>query len=106
MDADDARALADAGALILDVREDDEWAAGHAPGAAHIALGALPVRHTSVPLDRQVVAVCRGGGRSQRAAEALRNAGYDVVNLSGGMQAWAAAGHPVVTDDGAPGAVI
>ncbi len=53
-----------------------------------------------------MVAVCRVGGRSQTATVALRRAGYDVVNLAGGMHAWAAAGQPVVTGDGSPGRVI
>jgi rhodanese-related sulfurtransferase len=95
----------EAGALLLDVREADEWRAGHAPGARHLPLGRLQEEHTTLPTDRPIVAVCRSGARSDRAAAALRGAGYDVVNLAGGMKAWAAAGQPVVTDDDAPGAV-
>ena len=94
------------GALLLDVREDDEWTAGHAPEARHLPLGRLEAEHGTLPKDRPIVAVCRVGGRSQRAAVALRGAGYDVANLAGGMQAWAAAGQPVVTDEGAAGQVI
>jgi rhodanese-related sulfurtransferase len=94
------------GALLLDVRENDEWQAGHAPGAQHIPLGELGARVEELPKDRHIVCICRVGGRSARATEALRGAGYDVVNLAGGMRAWAAAGQPVVTDDGAPGNVI
>lgn len=100
-----ARSIAD-GALPLDVREDDEWQAGHAPGALHLALGKLSEGYRSLPQDRPIVAICRIGGRSERAAIALRDVGYDVVNLAGGMQAWAADGRPVVTDDGSPGRVI
>lgn len=94
------------GALLLDVREDDEWTAGHAPDAHHLALGRLQDEHGTLPKDQPIVAVCRVGGRSERAAVALRDAGFDVVNLAGGMQAWAAAGQPVVTDDGEVGTVI
>ena len=94
------------GALLLDVREPDEWAAGHAPGAKHLPLGELGARVEELPKDRPIVAVCRVGGRSGKATEALVNAGYDVVNLAGGMQAWDAAGQPVVTDDGGAGTVI
>ncbi len=94
------------GALLLDVREDDEWAAGHAPDAHHLPLGRLEADYTSLEATRPIVAVCRMGGRSEKAAVALRAAGYDVVNLAGGMQAWAAVDQPIVTDDGSPGTVI
>jgi rhodanese-related sulfurtransferase len=94
------------GALLLDVREDDEWQAGHAPEATHIPLGEVMDLLTRLPRDRPIVAVCRMGGRSERATIALRNEGLEVVNLVGGMQAWAAAGLPVVTDSGDDGTVI
>lgn len=95
--------LAADGALMLDVREPDEWAAGHAAGALHMPLGAL--RPDDVPRDRIVVAVCRSGGRSGRAATVLAGAGVDVRNMAGGMNAWAAANLPVTRDDGQPGTV-
>ena len=103
---DEAAERVASGALLLDVREDDEWTAGHAPDARHLPLGRLGAEYDELPKDRVIVAVCRVGGRSQRAAEALAGAGYDVVNLAGGMRAWAAAGRPVVTDDGGAGQVI
>ena len=88
---------------LLDVREDDEWAAGHAPDAQHVALGggdpsAFTGRGT-------VVVTCRSGNRSRKAVATLVGAGVDAVNLDGGMKAWAAAGHPLVRDDGTPGTV-
>lgn len=89
--------------LLVDVREDDEWAAGHAPGAVHLALGTLEA--ADVPSDRPVVAVCRSGNRSGVAAAHLAQAGVDVANMAGGMTAWAAAGLPVVTVDGSPGEI-
>ena len=104
--AEEAANRVESGALLLDVREDEEWAAGHAPGAAHLPLGRLALEIDQVPRDRAIVAVCRVGGRSAKATEALLGAGYDAVNLAGGMQAWDAAGQPVVTDDGTPGQVI
>ena len=103
VDPDEAVALAEAGAVLLDVREDDEWDAGHAPGALHMPLRRLAAEHTRLPADRRLVAVCRSGQRSELAAVALIDGGYDAVNLAGGMQAWAAHGHPVVTDAGTPG---
>jgi rhodanese-related sulfurtransferase len=94
------------GALLLDVREPDEWAAGHAPEARHVPLGALAARAGELDPETPVVCVCRVGGRSERAAVVLRQRGFDAVNLGGGMQAWAAAGLPVVGDAGEPGTVI
>ena len=102
----EARALADSGAALLDVREPDEWQAGHAPGAQFIPLGELAARVDEVAADRRVVAICRVGGRSERAARFLRAQGLDVVNLTGGMRAWAASGLEVVTDAGDAGTVI
>lgn len=104
--AGDGAALVEAGAFLLDVREQEEWDAGHAPGAHHIPLSQLGARASEVPEDRQVVAVCKMGGRSAAATDALNRAGYDVVNLAGGMQAWAEAGLAVVSAEGAPGTVI
>ena len=98
--------LVEDGAHLLDVREPDEWAAGHAPAATHVPLGEVPLRADQLPTDRPVVAICRAGGRSQQAAEFLRQQGVDAVNLAGGMRAWHAAGLDVVTDDGAGGTVI
>lgn len=105
-DAVDAAQQVASGALLLDVREQDEWDAGHAPGALHVPLGELSARVDELPKDRPIVAVCRMGGRSEKATIALRNSGYDVVNLDGGMRAWASAGQPVVVEAGSPGNVI
>lgn len=92
--------------FLLDVREDDEWAAGHAPGATHVPLGRLAAHVDQLPRDRRIVCICRSGGRSGRATEALAQAGFDAVNMTGGMQAWAAAGLPMVCDDGGAPTVI
>jgi rhodanese-related sulfurtransferase len=88
-------------AWLLDVREDDEWAAGHAPGARHIPLGELGARAGEVPQDELIYVVCRSGNRSGRAAQALAGAGWQTVNIAGGMQDWHAAGRPMVADSGA-----
>ncbi|MBB6122030.1 rhodanese-like domain-containing protein [Nocardiopsis algeriensis] len=88
---------------LLDVREDDEWSAGHAPRAVHVPLGRLDERADDIPRDRKVYVVCRAGGRSAQAAAALNRAGWDAVNVSGGMQAWERAGLDMVADtDGEP----
>jgi rhodanese-related sulfurtransferase len=103
---EEAARRVDEGAILLDVREPDEWQAGHAPDAVHVPLAALAANIDSLDKDQPVVAVCRVGGRSERAAATLLQRGYDAVNLAGGMQAWRAAGMAVVTDAGDPGAVI
>jgi len=98
-----ARLAGDGSAVLLDVREDDEWAAGHAPGAVHLPLNS--VRPAAVPAGSSVLAICRSGNRSGKAAAALAAAGVDVRNVAGGMKAWQAAGLPVRTGDGRPGTV-
>ena len=102
----EGRALVDAGATLLDVREVDEWQAGHAPDARFIPLGELTQRVGELEPGTRIVAICRMGGRSERATRFLRAQGFDAVNLTGGMRAWAATGLDVVTDDGTPGSVI
>lgn len=91
--------------LLVDVREPDEWEAGHAPTAVHIPLGELGHRVGELPADQKLVMVCRSGNRSAHATRALVEHGYDAVNLTGGMKAWAAAGLEVVTDSSTPGRV-
>ncbi len=90
-------------AVLLDVREDHEWNAGHAPGATHMPLRSL--RADQVPADRLVVTVCRSGNRSGKAAQQLAKAGVDVRNMSGGMAGWQSSGLPLVCDDGGTGTV-
>jgi rhodanese-related sulfurtransferase len=102
----EARRLAEAGALLLDVREDDEWHAGHVPGATHLPMGQVGDRLGEIPSDRTVVCVCRVGGRSGSVAGALAGAGFDVRNMAGGMLAWERAGLPVTTDTGEPGRIV
>lgn len=93
-------------AFLLDVREDDEWRAGRIDGAVHIPLAELPARVGEVPAGRPVVAICRKGPRSEQATLGLRHAGLDVRNLTGGMQRWASEGRPMVSETGAPPAVV
>lgn len=89
------------GAHILDVREDDEWNAGHIEGALHIPLGDLPARYGEVPLDEDVYVICRTGGRSMRATAWLNDNGFDAYNVTGGMGAWNLDnGKPIVSETG------
>lgn len=73
---------------IIDVREVDEWEAGHIAQAKLIPLGFLPHRLEELDQDRPIVMVCRSGGRSHRATQYLQEMGYDVSNMVGGMLAW------------------
>lgn len=85
---------------LLDVREPDEWRAGHVEGAHHVPMGEVGARQQELATDRPIVCVCRSGARSGKVASALARAGYEAHNLDGGMQAWAAAGLPMVAEDG------
>jgi rhodanese-related sulfurtransferase len=105
VDATAGRSLVDGGALLLDVRQPEEWAAGHAPGAMFVPLSEVAARVDDLPRGRRIVAICRSGARSGRVTEFLAGHGFDVVNLAGGMKAWAQSGYPVETDDGSPGTV-
>ena len=92
---DEALALRESGAFVLDVRQPEEWAAGHIPNATLIPLGDLPARVAEVPKDRQVVVVCRSGNRSATGRDVLLGAGYpSVTSMAGGMNDWTAAGYP------------
>jgi rhodanese-related sulfurtransferase len=94
------------GVTILDVREDDEWEAGHIAGSTHVPLSELPGRAADVPDTDPLLVVCRVGGRSAQVTAWLRGQGREATNLAGGLQAWAGAGRPLVTDAGTPGIVI
>ena len=102
----EAAQLMRSGALLLDVRELEEWAAGHAPEAVHLPMSRLSAAPVTLPEDRPIVCVCHVGARSAAVAAALVGAGWEAVNLAGGMQAWQSAGLPVVRDDGQPGSVL
>ncbi len=86
-------------ALMVDVREQNEWDLGHAPGAVHIPLGDLPARLGELPeSDGSLAIVCRSGNRSGRATAWLAQQGFDAVNVAGGMLAWQSSGKPLVAE--------
>ncbi len=89
---------------LLDVREDDEWAAGHAPQAVHVPMSAFLERLGEVP-EGPLAVVCRSGHRSAQVTQYLLAQGRTARNVDGGMLAWQALGLPVVVDGGAPGQV-
>jgi rhodanese-related sulfurtransferase len=73
---------------MVDVREPQEWNAGHLPGALHIPLGSLAGRAGELPADKTAVFICASGGRSMAACRYFAAQGHRVVNLAGGMIAW------------------
>lgn len=91
--------------VLLDVREQDEWDAGHIEGSLHIPMGEISDRQQEIPQDQPIAVVCRSGRRSAAVTEALTRAGYDAENLVGGVAEWQGQGLPLVTDDGEPGRV-
>ena len=98
VDAATAATMQQAGAFMLDVREPDEWAAGHIEGATLIPLGELTARVGEVPRDQEVVVVCRSGNRSAQGRDILLGAGFpSATSMAGGMKAWTAAGNKTVT---------
>ena len=95
----EVRDLPQDGIVLLDVREDDEFAAGHAPAAKHIPMAELPARIdelADLPDDQPLYVICRSGGRSARATAWLNQSGWDAVNVAGGMGAWQREGRPLV----------
>jgi rhodanese-related sulfurtransferase len=90
-------------AVMVDVREQNEWDAGHAPQAVLIPMGDLPSQIEELPIgDGPLAVVCRSGNRSGRVVAWLAHQGIDAVNVAGGMQAWNAAGKPMVAEGGGP----
>lgn len=95
-----------AGLLVLDVREDDEWRAGHVEGSLHVPLMELDARYVELPEAEQTLVVCRVGNRSAYAAAFLIQQGIAAVNLEGGLVAWEGAGRALVADHDQPPMVL
>lgn len=85
--------------ILVDVREPNEWSAGHAPGARHIPLGQLTTRLDDLPRNQTIMLVCQSGARSGLATRMLRQQGFDrAINVEGGMTAWQRQGLPVTRE--------
>lgn len=96
-----------ADAVLLDVREREEWVAGHAPDAHHVPMSELTARMADIPDAEPLYVVCRVGGRSARVVAYLAQQGLEVVNVEGGMLDWAARGRPLVGElAGAPPEIV
>jgi rhodanese-related sulfurtransferase len=94
-----ASRLAQGKGTLVDVRRPDEWDEAHIDGATLVTLDTLPDRLDELPRDDTLLVICRSGGRSAVATEALTGAGFDAVNVTGGMLAWIDAGHPTSTGE-------
>ena len=105
MDANEASTRRDE-LFLLDVREHDEWGAGHVPGSVHIPMRELGSRQAELPTDRPILCVCRSGNRSGMVTRALAEAGYAAENLDGGLQSWEAYGLDLEDQSGEQGMVI
>ncbi len=104
--ATQARDLVRDGAQLVDVRENGEWNAGHAPQAVHIPVSQVSSRMNRLRKDRDVVIVCRSGARARGVTSLLRKEGYQAFTLKGGMRAWQAADGQVLDRKGRPGRVV
>jgi rhodanese-related sulfurtransferase len=92
----EAHSLAEAGSgVVVDVREHHEWSRGHAAGARHMPLDALPNRYRELPRDRTVLVICASGNRSRAGARYLASLGFDARSVGGGTAAWARAQLPL-----------
>ena len=103
---DEALVLLKDDAALVDVREIDEWDAGHAPEAIHIPLADVPGSPKDVDATKPVLVICRSGRRSLTAAAQLRDEGFEAVSVNGGMVAWQQAGGLVVRVGGDPGTIV
>jgi rhodanese-related sulfurtransferase len=91
---------------VVDVRYPNEWEAGHIDGAVHIPMDYVFDHADELDRSRPVVTVCRSGSRSAEAAKDFASEGFEVQNLSGGIEAWVGQGLPIVASDGAPGRIV
>jgi len=83
------------GSPVIDVRQPDEYDAGHVPGAKLIPLAEVGMRVDEVPVEGAVYVICLSGGRSARATEVLRRHGVDARSVAGGTKAWIDSGRSV-----------
>jgi len=97
--AAEAISLSAGDSILVDVREDYEWDAGHAPQAINVPMSRLDERMSDLPPDLTLLIICLSGHRSVGVTARLERAGYSAVNVEGGMLAWVDAGGPIVASD-------
>ena len=98
IDVQEAQKRVQGGALLLDVREQNEYDEERIPGAQLLPLSELMARFDELPKDQEIVAQCQSGKRSAQATDFLRAQGYDVTNMEGGILRWKAEGLPTEQD--------
>ncbi len=106
VDAGEALRWGSQGAVLVDVREQGEWDAGHAPQAVHVPLGSLATASLPDYRGRRVLAICRSGNRSKQATTLLVARGCDAYSVDGGMNGWQSVGGRVVASTGAAGRIV
>jgi len=92
--------------VLLDVRDEEEFLAGHIPDAWFCPVAQLESIRWDLPMMFRIVCVSRTGERGHAATDQLRQWGFNAANLAGGMEAWVADGRPVVREDGSPGVLL
>ena len=95
-----AAKLIEAGAELIDVRRPSEYEGGRLAGSRNVEMNELTAAAETIFRDRPVILYCRSGSRSQMAAQAFRESGYDAHSLAGGIEAWDAAGRPLEPEHG------
>jgi rhodanese-related sulfurtransferase len=95
VDPQEAKTRLENGAVLIDVREQDEFAQARVPGAVLIPLSEFAQRYSEMPKDTEIVLMCAGGVRSAQAAQFAAQHGFKLTNLEGGINAWHAEGLPV-----------
>jgi rhodanese-related sulfurtransferase len=97
----EAQQLVEGGtAVVVDVRDEDEYEAGHIAGAKHVPFDRLNDEAAGVAKGNKVLFYCKSGDRSATAASAFAGSGFDAYSISGGLEAWAEAGLPLDPEDG------
>ena len=95
VDVNEVQRLQSEGAVLIDVREPNEWATGHVQGAKLIPLGSLNSELSKIRPDRQVLFICHSGRRAARATSMANRQGLTAMNVRGGMVQWTQAGLPL-----------
>lgn len=97
VDVDEVARGRDDDVPLIDVRQPEEYDAGHVPGARLIPLSEVGLRLAEVPATGPVQVICASGNRSEKAVQFFRQRGIDAYNVTGGTKAWVEAGHPTVS---------
>ncbi len=95
IDIDTLAELVEGGTPVIDVRETDEYAEGHVPGAVNFPMGQLASRLEEIDRTSPVPVICASGNRSAAMTDVLLTQGFDAINVRGGTSAWIRSGRPI-----------